>query len=147
MLFENLMISAAMVILCVTVHALGLTGMMILMRSNRAQGVRHGAFHIRGFAVVMTVFGLMGLHAVEVGAYAVLYQWVAGISDFETALYFSGTTFSTLGYGDVVLPGDRRFLASVEGLLGLILIGWSTAILVTVTTRLLGSNAPEKRVE
>ena len=90
------------------------------------------------------MFGLLALHAVEMTAYAALYHWLGQFKDFETSLYFSGTTFTTLGYGDIALGSDRRLLAAGQGLIGLILIGWSTAILVAVTTRLLGNDAPEK---
>ena len=143
MLFENLVISAMMVVLCVTVHAGGLSAMMAGWRSDRARPLREGQFHLRGFGVVLTVFGLLGLHAIEVAAYAGLYHRVGEFQDFETSLYFSGTTFTTLGYGDIHLGAERRLLAAGEGLIGLILIGWSTAVLVAVTTRLLGRDAPE----
>ena len=92
--------------------------------------------------MVGTVFGLLALHAIQIGAYAALYLLVGQFDDFETALYFSGTTFSTLGYGDITITATHRLLAAGEGVIGLMLIGWSTAILVAVTTRLLGQNRP-----
>jgi voltage-gated potassium channel len=132
-----------MVVLCVTVHALGLSGIMNGLRSERARPLREGRYHVRGFGVVLTVFGLLGLHALQIAAYAILYNWLGEFHDFETALYFSGTTFTTLGYGDVQIGPTHRLLAAGEGLIGLILIGWSTAILVAVTTRLLGNERRE----
>lgn len=141
MLFENAAISAAMVVLCVTVHAIGIGMLSTLWRSERSRPFREGRFHARGFSLVAVVFCLLGFHTIEVTAYAGLYSLLNQFPDFETSLYFSGTTFTTLGYGDVEMGPDHRLLAAVESLIGLILIGWSTAFLVTITGRLLGDPA------
>jgi hypothetical protein len=55
---------------------------------------------------------------------------------FEEALYFSTVTFSSIGYGDVVLSPRWRLLSSIEGANGVILFAWSTTFLFGVTTRL-----------
>ena len=60
---------------------------------------------------------------------------LGALPNIETALYFSTATFSTIGYGDVVLSSDWRLLGSLEGISGLLLIGWSTAYLVAASTR------------
>ena len=98
-----------------------------------------------GGGVVLTVFGLLALHAVEMTSYAALYHWLGQFKDFETSLYFSGTTFTTLGYGDIALGSDHRLLAAGQCLIGQILIGWSTARLVAVTTRLLAMMRLKRR--
>ena len=141
MLAENLAISVVMIIACVTIHSIGLYVLMMMIRSDRTRPWREGRLHRRGLIVIVTVFGLFLLHAAEVIAYALLYSGLDQFKDVETSLYFSITTFTTLGYGDVLLQPDRRLLAGIEGLLGLLLIGWSTAILVTVTTRLLNTGS------
>ena len=62
---------------------------------------------------------------------------VAGaIPDLETALYFSTASFTTIGYGDVVLGPDWRLIGAIEGANGLLLFGWSTAFLTTTTSQL-----------
>lgn len=142
MLFENIAITGLMIVCCVTIHAVGMTGLVLFAGSDRSLPIRQGAYHWRGFAVVMTVFALLGLHALQITAYAAMYLWLGEFRDWDTALYFSGSTFTTVGYGDVVLTDERRLLAAGQGVLGLILIGWSTAILVAATTRLLGRNMP-----
>ena len=53
----------------------------------------------------------------------------------EPALYFSTSTFTTVGFGDLVLAEDWRMLAAAESANGFLLIGWSTAFLVAVTAR------------
>jgi hypothetical protein len=86
--------------------------------------------------IVLTVFGLFGLHTIEIWLYAALYSGLGEFKNFESALYFSTTTFVTIGFGDVVLSPRWRLISAIEGANGLILIGWSTAFLITVTTRL-----------
>lgn len=48
-------------------------------------------------------------------------------AEFMDYVYFSGVTYSTIGFGDVYLSGDLRMLASVEAIIGLTLIGWTIA--------------------
>lgn len=134
MLAQNLAISAGMIVLCVLCHSAGIWGLTHLHGSERAQPWREGHAHERTFTVVLMVFGLLALHAVEILAYTLLYSGLGQFpGDFETALYFSASTFTTLGYGDVIPAPNHRLLAGVEGVMGLILIGWSTAILVSIT--------------
>ena len=50
--------------------------------------------------------------------------------DFETALYFSGVTFTSLGFGDITLMGTARLLAPLQAANGLMMFGFSTAVLI-----------------
>lgn len=90
----------------------------------------------RTFAMTGIVLGLFLLHTLEVWIWAFAYLAIGALDQLEAALYFSTTSFSTLGYGDVVLPMDWRLLGSLEGVSGFLLIGWSTAYLVAASTRL-----------
>lgn len=135
MLLLNLAISACMIVVCVLCHSAGIWALTHLHGSDHVKPLREGHAHERTFTVVLMVFGLLALHAIEIFAYAVLYSGLGQFPrDFETALYFSASTFTTLGYGDVTPAPDHRLIAGIEGVMGLILIGWSTAILVSITT-------------
>jgi hypothetical protein len=59
----------------------------------------------------------------------------AVLGTFEEAIYFSFVTFTTLGYGDITLPEIWRILSGFEALNGVLLIGWSTAMLFAVVQR------------
>lgn len=85
--------------------------------------------------VVATVLGIFLVHAFEVWLWAAVYLYVGALPDFDTALYFSTVTFTTLGYGDVTMPAEWQLMGALEGMNGFIMIGWSTAFLVTVTSR------------
>jgi hypothetical protein len=82
------------------------------------------------------VLGLMAIHTLEIWLYALAFLAVGALGDFETALYFSTTSFTTLGYGDVVLDRQWRLLGAIEGANGLLLWGWSTAFLFSVIGRM-----------
>jgi len=91
----------------------------------------------RNLLVFLTLFGvILVLHLIEIGLWAGVYCWQNCLPDFETSLYFSGATYTTLGYGDVVLPRPWRLAGVLESLTGVLLLGWSAAFFFTVVTRL-----------
>ena len=55
---------------------------------------------------------------------------------FEEALYFSTISYAAIGYGDLHLPQQWRLLGAIEGVNGVILLGWSTAFFVNLLMRL-----------
>ncbi len=64
----------------------------------------------------------------EIWAWATLYLVLGAIGSLEQALYFSTVTFTTLGYGDITLDETWRLLSSFEAANGLLMFGWSTAL-------------------
>jgi hypothetical protein len=67
---------------------------------------------------------------VQVAFWALLYSALGAFEDFETAIYFSGVTFTSLGFGDVVLTGRLRLLAPLQAANGLMMFGITTAVLI-----------------
>ena len=64
----------------------------------------------------------------EVWAWALLYLALNTIGSLEEAAYFSMETFSTLGFGDITLAKHWRLLSSFEAANGMLMFGWSTAL-------------------
>ena len=91
------------------------------------------------FLIVRVVSILLLLHLLEAGVWALFFMVTKLLPDFETAVYFSLTSYTTVGYGDVVLPASSRFLGPIEAAVGILMFGWSTAIIVTAITRIYGS--------
>jgi len=82
---------------------------------------------------------LLTLHIIEVGVWAVVYLAlpdIAEVGTFEEAIYFSTVTFSSLGYGDIVIQGSWRLLTAIESMAGVLIFGWSTALLFAVVQRI-----------
>jgi hypothetical protein len=75
---------------------------------------------------------------IEVGLWAGAYLAIGAIEGVETSVYYSMVTFTTLGYGDVVLSGRWRLLSSLEAANGIIMFGWTTAVVMAVAQRSFG---------
>ncbi len=136
MLAENLALATGMVGATVVFHFIGLAGLIAVLNTRLPRRLRAGTGLQRALTILFTVFGLVAMHTVEIWAYAGLYISLREFADLESALYFSTTSFSTLGYGDLTLGHAHRLLGAIEGINGFLLIGWSTAFLVSVTNRM-----------
>lgn len=135
-LIQNLCVATAMVALTVAVHFFGLLALLFFLRRRGERFRARDSVLGQGALVLFVVFGIFALHSVEIWLYAALYLLVGAAGDFETALYFSTVTFSSLGFGDVLLSRAWRLVSAIEGVNGLILIGWSTAFLLSLMARL-----------
>jgi voltage-gated potassium channel Kch len=135
-MIANLALATFMVGLTVLIHVSGLFILIhALRRTSRHLHDRSGVLP-QVAAVLVLVLGVVATHTVEIWAYAVVYLAVGALPDLEAALYFSITSFTTLGYGDVVLDRQWRVFGAIEGANGLILFGWSTAFLFSITSRM-----------
>jgi hypothetical protein len=92
------------------------------------------------YRIVLGVFGALSAHAVEVWIFAAAFYgmhhaegWGRLEGNFAGSLldcvYFSFTTFTTLGFGDIQPIGDLRYLTGLEALTGLVLITWTASFL------------------
>ncbi len=68
--------------------------------------------------------------------WALFYFWRGCFSNIEDALYFSGATYTTIGYGDLVLAKPWRVLAPIEGLTGVLMCGLSAGIFFAVVNQI-----------
>lgn len=134
-MFLNLVFGTVMIGITVIIHTAGIIALTHLMdRLTAWLRQKIGGLN-RAVAMVLTVHGLFLLHTLEVWAWAVAYHLTGDFNDFGETLYLSAVTFSTLGYGDVIAPDQWRLAVSLEGINGFLLIGWSTAYLVSASTR------------
>ena len=72
----------------------------------------------------------------EITFWALVYLWAGCLPDAESAFYFSGVTYATIGYGDVVLPKPWRMLGPVEGLTGILMCGLSAGLFFAIVSRI-----------
>ncbi len=98
------------------------------------------------FRIVLGVFVALAAHAAEVWVFAIAFYimnhtegWGHLEGNFDGSLmssaYFSFTTFTTLGIGDIEPHGDLRFLIGLEALTGFVLITWTASFLYLEMTR------------
>jgi voltage-gated potassium channel len=72
---------------------------------------------------------------VEIAVWAWFFWWQNCLSDIVSSLYFSGVTYTTVGYGDLVLPYQWRLFGPIEGLTGILMSGLSTAFFFAVVSQ------------
>ena len=109
------------------IHTLGLTGLIFVLKRWYANGVPENIYLGTMRILLFTIIGLVLLHTAEIWIWAALFVWLEEFETLERALYFSTVTFTTLGYGDIVLNVRWQFLSGFEALNGVILLGISTA--------------------
>ncbi len=124
--------------------ALGLTAITVIIHGvgavaagRRVMGLWTGRRDPPGrlgaeLLMAQLVGALLLLHLAEAILWAIFYVLVGALPDLETAAYFSLTSYTTVGYGDVVLPEAWRLLGPIEAAVGVLMLGWSTGILVVV---------------
>lgn len=135
----ELLVGSLLAISTVIIHGGGLILLARLLRLEvRGERSHHlPPMSLRGATVtIMIVLGLFVLHGAEIWLYAAAYKWLGAIHDFSTALYFSTITYAAIGYDADPLDPRWRMVAGIEGINGLILLGWSTAFFVTVIGRI-----------
>lgn len=135
-LASQLLMATLIVGATVVVHLAGLALLLAVLRRYRRSDHRALVVLLNGGAILVAAFGLFGLHSVEIWLWAGIYEAMGAFADFEHALYFSTSTYVTIGYGDVVLPPGMRILGAIEGASGIILIGWSTAFFFSIVDRM-----------
>lgn len=138
MLAANLFVSLILIVLTTALHFCALVFFSHRLRQKymRHQQKRGGAY-AQALTIIGVVLGLFLVHFAQILIYAVAYLWIGAVEGWEPALYFSASTFTTVGFGDLVLDSDWRLLSAIESANGFLLIGWSTAFLVTVTSRII----------
>lgn len=133
-MFAELAVASAMVLLTVLMHTLGLLVLNRYVRSRLRKG--RGAMFLSLRLVMLTVLGLFILHGLEIWSYAALYKALGAVTDLRNAVYFSTITYGAIGYSDIAMSSRWHLVAAIEGINGVLLIGWSTAFFVTIMTRL-----------
>jgi len=130
----NMAIAALLMVINTAIHAAGMLVVVrvILSRSTQASN-RIQRMHL--FSVGGVVLLMFLVSVIEVLVWSVTYLWTGAIDGLEKATYFSMVTFTTLGYGEIVLDEQWRLLASFEAANGIIMFGWTTAIVLAVVQR------------
>jgi len=132
---SNELIAASLLLaLTVMVHSVG---MMALFRwVMRSLGIAASGFWPAAWLVIRIAYGLVAIHLIEIAVWAIYYWRQECLPDLESSFYFSGVTYTTVGYGDIVLPEHWRLLGPVEGLTGILMCGLSTGFFFATLSRL-----------
>ena len=133
-MLKTLLIAFAILGICLVIHVAGMVflGQQVVLRREKIQE-RPSFLYIS--QLLLSVFSIVILlHLIEAFLWAAFFFGYGLFPDFETSLYFSLKSYSTVGYGDVLLPHDWRLLGTVEAITGVLLCGLSAALLFAIVS-------------
>jgi hypothetical protein len=138
-LLAQFALASLMVLLCVVLHGYGLFSLSRALRSEAAlERLEHiNPLSTRGTLFTLgAVIAMLALHGAEIWLFALVYLALGAIPDLEAALYFSTISYSTVGYSDTHIAHEWRLVGAFESVLGIFLLGWSTAFFFRMIGRI-----------
>lgn len=136
-MISKLLIALALMATCVVVHAGGVAVAVTWVRRQRVpQRLPPWAL-----LFIMLAVWIILLHVIEISVWALIYAWTDAMPDLQSAWYFSAVTYTTTGYGDLVLPQEWRLVGAIEALTGILMCGWSTGFFFAVVSRMYRAGA------
>ncbi|WP_395375829.1 ion channel [Marinicella sp. W31] len=133
-MFSNqFLIGSFLITICVVFHVVALLGLSQIL--ERLSLICNGRLFIKKFSIlVFSVLFIIAIHSLEIFFWAFTFVQLGEFDNFNTAIYFSTVTSTTLGYGDIVLSEKAQLLSSFEAMGGLILFGLSTAFFIRLVS-------------
>jgi hypothetical protein len=131
----KLAIGCLLVVLTTIVHAGFMLGTFRVFRITHVERWGEESAWTRVTVVSGLVVSMLLAALVESALWAGTYLVLGVIDDAQDAMYFSTVTYTTLGYGDLTLEGHWRVLSGIQAANGIIMFGWTTAIIVAAVTR------------
>jgi len=140
MFIEHLAIGMLAIIATVMIHA----AFMVAAGQVCGRMHNHGPTSLRSSLQIAAIVIWFFLSiCIQAWGWALLYLYFGALQTLEEALYFSTVTFTTLGYGDVVLDTEWRLLSAFEAANGTIIIGWTTAMVFVAVKRIYSVTDPD----
>jgi hypothetical protein len=141
-MFQQILFALALTCVTVVLHAAGSVYVVIPATGVWKGNAASPAMPRPVWALIRLASLLLVLHLLEMSVWAAAY--VAGdvLPDFETALYYSVKSYTTVGYGDVLPPVSWRLLGPIEAAVGILMLGWSTSIIVAAVQRMYNARLP-----
>ena len=113
---------------------------MFNLLSNRIEPlIQHARRWLRRFAntgvITVAVLYVLLVQTVCVWVWAIAFMVAGAFDSFEPALYFALVSFTTVGFGDIVLPAGWRIMSGLTAAHGFLSFGWSAAYMVELVRR------------
>jgi hypothetical protein len=149
-MLRQFLFGGAVSVVNIAIHALVMTLVVRIAQraSDRAKYASRPSMLLVK-VTVPTVVALMVAHASEVVGWAVSYSLVGATPADADRVYFAFVNYTTLGYGDIVPVQRWRLLGPMTAMNGVLLFGWSTALIFEVLRRTIaqGRSAPNAHTE
>ena len=124
-----------LVMLTLCLQCAGVAALINWLRSVAAKDTHDLRMFHSAALVMQTAVAIIVLHGIVILLWASCYHWLC-FPSWESAFYFSASSYSTVGYGDVLLPSKWRLLGPLESMVGVLMAGISVSILFAVVTHL-----------
>jgi Ion channel len=115
----------------IAIHAMAMTTVISAARTAAANSSSHPALRL-ALVMIAVVVVLMAAHVAEVAVWSLAYAATDAAPDGAERFYFAFVNFTTLGYGDIVPTPQRRLFGPMTAMNGVLLFGWSTAVMFEV---------------
>src|SRR5215468_9203453 len=135
-MLRQIFVGGGVSVVNIAIRAFVMTILVWVARAVSADNKSHPALFLMT-VMISTVSVLMAAHAVEVIVWALAYLIVHAVPAGGNLVYFAFVNYTTLGYGDIVPVERWRLLGPITALNGVLLIGWSTAVIFEVLRRAL----------
>ena len=126
--------AALLVLVTLFLQCGGAAALIIWIRSIPRESQRVRVFRCAAL-VMQTTVAVIVLHGIVILLWASCYRWLC-LPSWESAFYFSASSYATVGYGDVVLPWKWRLLGPLESMVGMLMSGVSIGLLFAAVTHL-----------
>ncbi len=133
--FQQAGAAVLLVLLTLCLQCAGVAALIAWLRSVAASGLHDLRMFHSAALVMQTTVAVIVLHGVVILLWASCYRGLC-FPSWESAFYFSASSYATVGYGDVVLPLKWRLLGPLEGMVGMLMSGISVGLLFAVVTHL-----------
>ena len=134
---QPLLVGIALFALSAVVQSTAVAASVSLMEAIIRRGHAQGSFWNITFVLQLFVFLLLGAHMIQIGLWALLFVLCGQFRSFSAAFSHSAVNYTTLGYGDVVPLERWRLIGPMTAMNGVLLFGWSTAVIFEVLRRTL----------
>ena len=132
-LLVKILVAVGLMAITAAMHAAGFSVLLrAILRSHALD--KSGFCHTTLWVMGLTCW-LILIHLAEITVWGLFYFWQGCLSNAQDALYFSSVTYTTLGYGDIVLPRLWRLFAPLEALTGILMCGLSTGLFFALVSR------------
>jgi hypothetical protein len=128
----EVLLGVSMLLISMLIHSVGMYQVMHRFEINWPNYLNARNEFRRQLYFFFLVTLILMTHLTEILIIATVINTVHALPDFRTAFYFAGETYTTLGYGDVLLPPGWRQLSLFIAMSGLFTFGWTTGVLVRI---------------
>jgi hypothetical protein len=141
-MLRQFLVGGAVSVLNIAIHALVMTTVVRVARAIGAQTRSHSSWLLIT-VMIPTVTIFMVVHTLEVIVWSAAYSIVSAAPENADLVYFAFVNYATLGYGDVLPLESWRLFGPITAMNGMLLFGWSTAVIFEVLRRTIARAMPD----